>query len=44
MHIGSVQREQLERDAWIRKPHRIDFDNNDYADTKMDNITDLRST
>jgi hypothetical protein len=44
MHIGSVQREQLERAAWIRKPYRVDFDNIDYADTKMDNITELRST
>ena len=41
MHIGSVQ---LQRAAWIRKPFGVDFDNADYTDTKMDNITELRST
>jgi hypothetical protein len=44
MHIGSVQRQQPERAAWIRKPYSVDIDNIDYADTKMDNMTDLRST
>jgi hypothetical protein len=38
MHIGSVQRQQLNRAAWICNPYRVDFDSLDYADTKMYNM------